>query len=85
VNEFSKNIRPDYPDFVCGIMMGADAPMPPVAMSSAAPGGAPPRRIKKKIPGKDRFTTNLVQQFEALSQPGMPVRRGSEPQRSTSF
>jgi hypothetical protein len=46
VNEFSKNIRLDHPDFVCGIMMGADAPMPPVAMSSAAPGGAPPRRIK---------------------------------------
>jgi len=25
--------------------MGADAPMPPVLMNAAAPGGAPPRRI----------------------------------------
>ena len=28
------------------IMMGADAPIPPQARSSAAPDGAPPRRIK---------------------------------------
>jgi hypothetical protein len=28
------------------MMMGADAPIPPITMGAAAPGGAPPRRIK---------------------------------------
>jgi hypothetical protein len=26
--------------------MGADAPIPPIVMSAAAPGGAPPRRFR---------------------------------------
>jgi len=30
-------------------LMGADAPIPPVAMNAAAPGGAPPRRIDYRV------------------------------------
>ena len=31
------------------MMMGVETPMPPVAMSAAAPEGAPPRRFRDKI------------------------------------
>jgi len=35
----------NYPPLM-DMMMGADAPMPPVLMNAAAPDGAPPRRIR---------------------------------------
>jgi hypothetical protein len=68
----------NFPDGI-GSLMGADAPMPPVAMDSAAPKGAP-RRIKEQIlSGFRKFHVGKTF-VSSLSLLGMPTRRGRSPQ-----